>query len=138
MIHVLPNIHEDFLLVGDFNAHNPIWDAFCIEADRNGTKIEQIVNHNNLCILNEGDISTYYSKTHGTYSSIDLTISSSNTVDRYEWNVLDDAYTSDHFPILITCLKSSPTSTIQRYNIDKADWDMYKYHTSKVHFRSNI
>ena len=98
---IIPNIKENFLLVGDFNAHNPLWNSNITECDTNGLKVEQVMANNNLCILNDGDISTYYSKTHGSFSSIDLTICSAKVVDRFEWNVLDDLYNSDHFPILI-------------------------------------
>ena len=129
---LLPDIHEDFLLIGDFNAHNPIWDSFCKEADSDGNKIEQFINNNNLCILNDGEVSTYLSRSHGSFSSIDLCICSANITDRFEWNVLDDPYTSDHFPILISCLGHSPMSTIARYNIEKADWDQYKINTSQI------
>ena len=129
---ILPNIQNEFLLVGDFNAHNPLWHVYCTEADSNGSKIEQMINDNHLCILNDSEISTYYSKTHGSYSSIDLTICSSNIVDKFDWNVLDDLYTSDHFPILISCLGHSTINNIQRYNIEKADWETYKSYTSKI------
>ena len=129
---ILPNTREDFLLVGDFNAHNPLWDAFCNEADADGNKIEQMINNHNLCILNDGDISTYFSKSHGSFSSIDLCLCSSNIVDKFDWNVLDDPYTSDHFPILISCLGHTPMPSIPRYKIDKADWDLYKFKTNQI------
>ena len=111
----VPNIQEDFLLVGDFNAHNPLWSSNCTDSDTNGTVLEQVMINNNLCILNDGDVTTYYSKAHGTYSSIDLSICSGNIVDKFEWNVLDDLYSSDHFPVLITTLGHTKSSypTIQ-------------------------
>ena len=129
---LLPNINEDFLLVGDFNAHNPIWNSNITENDTNGSKIENFITNHNLCILNDGDISTYYSKAHGTFSSIDLSICSANIVDRFEWNVLDDLYSSDHFPIMITTLEDTPTQSVQRFNTNKADWDMYKFYTGQI------
>ena len=128
----IPNIQEDFLLVGDFNAHNPLWSSNCTDSDTNGTVLEQVMINNNLCILNDGDVTTYYSKAHGTYSSIDLSICSGNIVDKFEWNVLDDLYSSDHFPVLITTLGHTPNPPIQRFNTNKADWDSYKFHTSQI------
>ena len=129
---ILPNINEDFLLVGDFNAHNPLWDSSITDCDTNGSRLEQVVLNHNLCILNDGDISTYYSKTHGSFSSIDLSICSANIVDRFEWNVLDDLYSSDHYPILITTLGHSPTPVIQRFNTKKADWDRYRFFSNHI------
>ena len=132
LLRVLPNTRDNFLLVGDFNAHNPLWDSMCNNIDVNGVKVEQLVINANLCILNDGDISTYYSKSHGCFSSIDLTLCSSKIVDRFEWSVLDDSYTSDHFPILISCLGHRSDPPIACYNIDKADWDKYKIKTSQI------
>ena len=129
---IIPNITDDFILVGDFNAHSPIWDSFCTEADSPGNKIEHMIDHHNFCLLNDGDISTYFSNSHGCFSSIDLSICSSNIVDKFEWNVLDDPYTSDHFPILISLLAHTPTPRIPRYKLEKADWDQYKCETSQI------
>ena len=129
---IIPNIQEPFLLVGDFNAHNPLWSSDCNDSDNNGSVIEQIMISHNLCILNDGNISTYYSKAHGTFSSIDLAVCSSNIIDRFEWNVLDDLYSSDHFPVLITTLGHTQNPPIQRFNTNKADWDRYKYYTSQI------
>ena len=131
-LNVIPNIQEDFLLVGDFNAHSPIWDANCFDCDNNGSVIEQAMTNLNLCLLNDGDISTFYSKAHGTYSSVDLAICSSNIVDKFEWNVLDDLYSSDNFPILITVLDHIPASPTERFNTNKTDWEMYKFFTSQI------
>ena len=129
---IIPNINDAFLLVGDFNAHNPLWDSLCNEADTAGNKIEHMVDNHNLSILNDGDVSTYFSKSHGSFSSIDLSICSSNIIDKFEWNVLDDPYTSDHFPILISVLENNPTPNIPRYRLDKADWDQYTFRTRQI------
>ena len=129
---VIPNIHEDFLLVGDFNAHNPIWNSYCLDSDTDGSIIEQTMINFNLCLLNDGEISTFYSKAHGTYSSVDLTICSSNIVDKFDWNVLDDLYSSDHFPVLITVLGHTPAPPIERFNTNKADWSRYKFYTNQI------
>ena len=129
---VIPNINEDFLLVGDFNAHSPVWDTQCSQADTNGSFVENLVETHDLCILNDNEVNTYYSKTHSTFSSVDLTICSTNLVDRYDWHVIEDLYTSDHFPILISCLGHSPTPTIKQYNTNKADWNKFKICTMKI------
>ena len=130
---IIPNINgSEFLLIGDFNSHHPLWDNDCIEADANGSTIEQFVDNNNLCILNNSNVHTYYSRTHGSFSSIDLSICTPNIVERFEWNVLEDFYSSDHSPILISCLNDISTPNIQKYNTDKADWEMYRHHTKDI------
>ena len=128
----IPNIKENFILVGDFNAHSPLWDTNYVDADNNGLKIEQALDKYNLCLLNEAEVSTYYSKSHGSFSSIDLTICSPSIVDRFEWSVLDDFYSSDHSPILISCIGHTDIPNIQRYNTDKADWKTYELYTRQA------
>ena len=92
---------KNLIVTGDFNAHSPMWNTTCLKADHHGKAIERITNRNDLCILNDPESYTYFSRTHGTFSSIDLTITTSEIVHRIEWQVLDDDHTSDHFPILL-------------------------------------
>ena len=130
--HVLTNVRDNFLLVGDFNAHNPLWNLNLSDADNNGKILENFVEEHNLCILNDPEMNTYYSKTHGTFSSIDVSVCSVNIVDRLEWFVLDDLYTSDHYPIMISCLVSGHTEKLQHYNTEKADWVSYQMYTGQI------
>ena len=84
--------------MGDLNAHNPQWGSDKI-TDK-GKKIEDVILHLNLCILNDG--SNTYLHVHpgnGSYSSIDLTIVSL-LIDLI-WSVYEDLCGSDHFPILV-------------------------------------
>ena len=122
----LIDLQHPVLIMGDFNAHNPIWDQNCSSPDQNGIVIEQFINSNNLCCLNNNELSTYYSKTHGTFSAIDVSLCSPTIIDRFEWHVSDDLYSSDHFPILISFLSNNPEPHNPRYNIHKADWEKYK------------
>ena len=118
--------------MGDLNAHNPIWDQNCSSPDNNGNIIEQFINNNNLCCLNDNESSTFFSKIHGTFSAIDVAICSPTIVDKFEWHVSDDLYSSDHFPILISFLKNGPENHEPRYNINKADWEKFKLHSREV------
>ena len=129
---ILSRFEQPILLVGDFNAHSPLWDNSAEDADGPGRKIEDLIVNSNYCCLNEDNCPTYFSKTHGTYSAIDLSICSNTIVDEFEWNVLDDMYTSDHYPITMTYLIGNTTPLIPRYNIEKADWELYDKLTSKI------
>ena len=128
----LLDLQNPVLIVGDFNAHSPIWDENCASSDHKGNMIEQFINNNNLCCLNNNEYSTYFSKTHGTFSAIDIAISSPTIVDRFEWSISDDLYSSDHFPVLISFLNNNPENHAPRYNIDKADWDKYRLFTREI------
>ena len=128
----LIDFQNPILIMGDFNAHNPIWDQNCSSPDHNGNAIEQFINNNNLCCLNDNEISTYYSKTHGTFSTVDVSICSPTIVDKFEWYVSDDLYSSDHFPIIVSFLRNNPGNNNPSYNINKADWEKYKLLTREI------
>ena len=65
-------------------------------------------------------------------SAIDVTICSPSIVDRFEWNVSEDLYSSDHFPILISFLQCTPTNHVPRYNVGKADWVSYQLYLRDI------
>ena len=65
-------------------------------------------------------------------SSVDISLCSSTIVDRFEWNVSDELYSSDHFPIIISYLQNDPRPYEPQYNINKADWQMYEYLTRQI------
>ena len=122
----LPNILSQFqdpvLIMGDFNAHHPLWDINITDADQAGEKIEQFITNKDYCCLNEDDAHTYMSKTHRSFSSIDLTLCSTNLVEYVEWYVLNDNYTTDHYPIVLSYLLETTQFFIPIFNFNKADW----------------
>ena len=129
---LLSNLQQPILIVGDFNAHHQLWDINTQNADQAGMQIEQMIINNNYCCLNESEVATYFSKTHGVLSSVDLSICSAPIVDYFEWNVTDDLYTSDHYPIIISCLNEVPAPQLPKYNFSKADWNIYDLHTRAI------
>lgn len=112
------------LLLGDFNAHNPLWGS--IKTNNAGRKIERIFNQHNMVLLNSGQ-NTHFVSRNGSFSAIDLTFCSPSIATLFRWNPSDDLYGSDHFPILITnqnaVLKEDKP---QRWIIERADWRLYK------------
>ena len=129
---IITNLPEPYILMGDFNAHSPIWDENCLEADNPGRKIELLMDELNLNCLNEENTYTYLSHTNGAMSSIDITMCSTQIIDRFEWCTLEDRYTSDHAPILITCLRETEQERPTRYITDHADWTKYKITASSI------
>ena len=61
-------------------------------------------------------------------SSIDLSLCSSNIAQTINWNILDDLYDSDHFPIRIEIQNPHPTmyNYTPRWKYKKADWNKFK------------
>lgn len=120
LINQLP---EPFILLGDFNAHNPLWgDPRC---DARGRMIEKFLLNSGACLLNKKE-PTFYSMTHNSYSAIDLAICSATLLPCLEWDVIKNLYGSDHFPI---CLKSSEQldlfSRTPRWKLESADWEKF-------------
>ena len=84
-----------YMLLGDFNSHNPLWGGNTI--DGKGQRVEQFMDNHSLCFL-DGSY-TYLHPGYGTYTAIDLTITQPNLLLDFSWRVLDDLCGSDHFPI---------------------------------------
>ena len=129
---ILENLPKPILLVGDFNAHNPMWDEMCTNPDVPGRKLEEIMEEMNLICMNEESQHTYVSHTNGAVSSIDIAACSIELADKLEWSVIEDRYTSDHHPTLVTCLQGERPERPIRYNTEKADWTKYKEITSEI------
>ena len=71
---------------------------------------------------------TIFKQTH--FLQYDLSICSSDILFDFEYTILPNLYSSDHFPIKLkfinqTIMADSP----DRYNISKADWAQFKYLT---------
>ncbi|MBJ5565749.1 hypothetical protein JGG61_23205 [Salmonella enterica subsp. enterica serovar London] len=61
------------LLLGDFNAHNPLWGGDLL--DTMGRHVEVLLSSCDLCLLNDGS-DTYLHQPTRTFSAIDLSLGS--------------------------------------------------------------
>ena len=96
--HLLSQIQEPVMILGDFNAHNPLWGSDHLSPK--GRVIESFISQNDMCLYNDGS-STFIHSGNGTYSAIDLSFASPTLFDRFSWDVHDDCSGSDHFPIIL-------------------------------------
>ncbi|VDI50079.1 Hypothetical predicted protein [Mytilus galloprovincialis] len=112
-----------FILMGDFNAHNPLWGSKTHNAK--GKIIEDFVSQEGLCIFNDGS-NTYLHPGNGSYSSIDITICDPSLLLDYSWRVHDDLCGSDHFPIVLEHFFNSAQQRVPRWKLDKADWSLFE------------
>ncbi len=126
-LRILGNLStKSTILMGDFNAHHPVWGVNDKE-DQFGKTTHDWIQDNNLIIHNDNQ-PTRYDKRHHTFSAIDLTLSSPDIADRIQWEVLDDPWGSDHFPIITHFhnLLGTDTTPIPdpqpKFNYNKADW----------------
>ena len=119
---LLNQLPPPFLLMGDFNSHNPLWGGNIL--DGRGRVIEDFVLSHSLCLLNNGS-NTYLHPGHGTYSAIDLTVVSPELFMDFSWRVLDDLHGSDHFPIKTKFETPSRAHREPAWRINKADWHLF-------------
>jgi len=99
MEHIIQQLPTPFILLGNFNAHNPIWGS--TKTDPRGKEIEKLLDKDNIALLNDSTPS-HINLANGNFSCIDLAFCSSSLAHRIEWKVLPDIFSSDHFPIKIT------------------------------------
>lgn len=123
MAELLDQLPRPTLIVGDLNAHNPLW--YDQRLDRRGEQIQRLMDADGLVALNE-DYPTYYRSYDQVTSNIDLTLITNSCAVDYDWKILDDLYGSDHYPILVSSLQPSPPDYSERYNPSKADWNKYR------------
>jgi len=111
--------------VGDFNGKNKLWGSPFNDA--RGNCVESFLELNDMVCLNKGDPT--HLNYNGTLSHLDLVICSKNLAMNGECNIMDETWGSDHYPIEISFDDCTPTINISiehKYNLDKANWKLYK------------
>ncbi|KAG5871268.1 hypothetical protein JTB14_024338 [Gonioctena quinquepunctata] len=123
LINVADQLPPPYVIVGDFNAHNPIWGSTRI--DTRGRIVENFIDDMNLVILNSGE-GTYLNLRSNSLSVIDLAFCSPTLAPSIQWKCLGDHLT-DHFPISIEFASRYITQSIPRkWKLDQANWPLYK------------
>ncbi len=113
---------------GDFNAHSGMWGQDASTCSR-GKTVEHWLNEHNLSTLNQGQ-HTWHRLNTNQYSSIDLSVVTQQLALYAHWDVHEDSWGSDHFPIQ-TSINFKPSATKQsethpRWNFNKANWEQFK------------
>lgn len=123
LINLIQQLPPPFIIVGDFNAHSPLWRS--PTTNNHGKTIEDAIMQTDACLLNTGEHTHEHIQT-GTSSCIDLCLVSSNLLPNYEWQRYDDTCGSDHYPIMVVDPQPIPQADIpQRFIISKADWTYF-------------
>lgn len=126
LIHLVNQLPEPFILLGDFNSHSFIWGSN--KDDSRGKILEQVLDSTNVNILNDGS-PTHLNNTYKTLSTIDLTICSSSIAHLWDWKTSDELFGSDHFPIIITKQgrdTAYETKCTPKWKLSEADFNKYK------------
>ena len=123
--HLINNNH-DILLLGDFNAHHPLWGS--VTPNASGHRLTQLINDSGLTILNN-DQPTHFPYDHNHRPSrIDLMLTEFATTCRFSNFDLDDSVSSDHRTIIIDYATTQTLSAAPRTHLDiqHADWDLFQ------------
>lgn len=113
--------HQSYILVGDFNAHDTLWSP---KQNPRGKALSELLLEYGATILNDGAPTMAE-----TESSPDITIATPNLSARSEWYTLDNSCGSDHLPILSKYnakYNTTGAAVSQKWNLNKADWDLFK------------
>ena len=130
--HLLDQLPQPFILIGDMNARSQSWGDSVLNSQ--GRVIEEVLFRTDCSLLNGNEPTHFHSQT-ASLSNIDLAIASGDALNSFTWKPCDDTYGSDHFPILLSELHPStpalPNPTT-KYNFDKADWNHF-YCATSIH-----
>ena len=116
--------NNNSVLLGDFNAHNKKWN--CKKTDVNGDRLDHSIEINNL-FLHNVDTYTHVDIRSGNKSNIDLAISSTDFADKIHFEVLDENFGSDHFPILLNIDASRHKHEKKTFKLKslKTNWEKF-------------
>ena len=118
-------VYAKTIVAGDFNGHSPLWGYN--DHNKTGTVIEELCQSTNLTLLqDENSPPTLLHRVTKKTFRPDLTMISSDLLNRYTVEVLDDVG-SDHRPILTSILTSKKKQRQRktRWNFKKADRKLY-------------
>ena len=120
--HLIQQLPKPFLLLGDFNGHSTVWGSDVTSA--RGLMLENLFSDLNLCLLNDGSKTHYYSA-NGGFSSIDLSVCDPSLVLEFEWKVHGDLCGSDHFPIILSPTLPTVESLPAKWCFKIAQWELF-------------
>lgn len=129
---IINQLPPPFILLGDFNSHNPIWGS--TNTDSTGKIVEDLINSNDdLIILNNGT-NTHFNVNTGYGSAINITIASREIATFFDWMIMEELYNSDHNPIMITDTRYSNYNMQESYHpkclLNRANWGDFQHNIS--------
>lgn len=116
-------VDNNTLLVGDFNAHHPMWDHGCDAADAVGARVATWLGSVGWTTLNSGE-PTHVSYRNASQTAPDLIACSDDLARRATWRLGPDLG-SDHLPMVAEIATSNHHPRCirkPRWSFKKADW----------------
>lgn len=117
---IVRGLPQPLVLLGDFNAHNPLWGSD--HTDERGCAVESFAGDNQLMALNDCT-HTRIDLRNGKTSALDLSLVSLSAAYQFQWSISDDCHGSDHFPIFIKRNQHDwSRSKRPRWKYEDANW----------------
>ena len=113
----------DSLVLGDFNAHDPLWHSSI--QDTRGADIAEEIGNSAYGVINENQPTRLPS--NGQATSPDISLASTSIMTSTEWKT-ETSLGSDHLPIIIkigTTIKPSFSDHRNFINFNKANWEKF-------------
>ena len=116
---------DNTLVLGDANAHDPLWHSPLV--DTRGNKLAGEIEFSDYGVLNENTPTRIPSNNQPT--SPDVSLASMSLLTSAEWST-ETSLSSDHLPITIKLAMSSATTPVRSVkktytNLAKADWEAF-------------
>ena len=116
---------DNILVLGDANAHDPLWYSSLV--DTRGNKLAGEIEFSDYGVLNENTPTRIPSNNQPT--SPDVSLASMSLLTSAEWST-ETSLSSDHLPITIKLAMSSATTPVRSVkktytNLAKADWEAF-------------
>ena len=90
--HLIQQLPAPFVLVGDLNAHSPLWGD--VRQDSRGQMVEKLLNDYSLCLLSTGE-PTYRHHNYNSFSVPDVSICDPSLTLEFDWLTHKDLCGSD-------------------------------------------
>ena len=130
LVGIIQQLPRPFLLLGDFNAKHPLW-GHRSPANQRGKLLEKIIMEESMAILND-DSPTHYHVQTQTFSTIDLSLCSTDALGLFDLQTDSNLHGSDHFPIYLKTTEYLPQHGHPRWKVAKADWENFLNMTEDI------
>jgi ribonuclease HI len=118
---------NNWVVCGDFNASNYLWDSEAPVGEDN--VLADVIMNSYLTELNDGSFTRLGNKNQRN-SAIDISLATADLTSSYSWTTSDDAMFSDHLPIFIDFHNQKSDipdfDKTPKYRYQDANWDVFQ------------